>query len=296
MIFNIIKFTVITFLIISISSCTGSGSLYTAEGVSIQGVKPIIGGTDPDDADATAKLEQIGDIDKLIGSIFKSSNGKSSDTEKSKAIKAVCKAPATATATVTVTVPDTVPDTVPATATATVPNNKQKKCYRNELQNLIMSSSDSRCGRYLNHLKSQSSDIGYTLGIASILSATLGAVANSASGAKNFAAASGAFTGISSEYQQNYLNQLSVQVISNGILVKRKELRDSIASKAKGGITEYGMYQAISDVRRYHNSCNIVSGLQTANQKTVSGVGLIKSMEIYRYLAGKTGTFTINPK
>lgn len=248
-------------VILALSAC--GGRLYTSAGVSIEGVKPLIGGNpknlDPDNVDEMAKAEQIEDIDAVIIEIFDKTTAPTAEAE-AKVIRAVCQ------------LEDAKGKGLSQGSTET------RTCYRDELQNLIMSRSESRCGRYLQHLRAQSSDIHFTLGIASITAAALATVLDHARTAQKFAGISAATAGVRAEYYQSYFNQLLIQTIEGGISSKRREIREEIEKKVQGDIDKYGMNEAVKDARRYHASCNIIAGLKEASAIDLS-IGLKKFRE-----------------
>lgn len=136
---------------------------------------------------------------------------------------------------------------------------------RNAAQARLLIASDRRCGRYTQYLKKKQADRNFWLGITSTAFATMGALIPGLRGAQNLAGAS-AFTGATrSEYNQDYFANLTASVITRGIEDKRKEALVAIGKRRGDSYEQYPIQVAIDDAVRYDSMCNVVAGLEKAN-------------------------------
>ena len=138
------------------------------------------------------------------------------------------------------------------------------KYKRNELQDRIIAASNQRCGMYLRVLTTSKAQTQLGWGIlATMLSGAASVVTHTAS-AQAFAAGSTVSSGILSQYNEAYFNNLALNVISSGISKQREGLILQINKKRNQNLIEYPVNRAIADALSYHAACNIVTGLETA--------------------------------
>lgn len=138
------------------------------------------------------------------------------------------------------------------------------KYKRNELQDRIIAASNQRCGMYLRVLTTSKAQTQLGWGIlATMLSGAASVVTHTAS-AQAFAAGSTVSSGILSQYNEAYFNNLALNVISSGISKQREGLILQINKKRNHNLIDYPVNRAVADALSYHAACNIVTGLETA--------------------------------
>ena len=143
----------------------------------------------------------------------------------------------------------------------------QLRMRRNLVQNRIMAASDLRCGRFIQHLRSQGSDTNFGLGVATTVFAAAAAVVPGVSGAKNLAAMGAISSGSRAEYNTEYFSNLSINLIVRSIQDSRTGLREQIVQKQNElNYTRYDVAAAVSEAIRYDAACNIINGLEHANE------------------------------
>jgi hypothetical protein len=73
-------------------------------------------------------------------------------------------------------------------------------------------------------------------------------------------------SGLRAEYNNEYYANLAVSVITRGIEEKRNELRGKIQAFQNKPYPDYDIAAAVTDAVKYDGSCNIVNGLELANE------------------------------
>ncbi len=136
---------------------------------------------------------------------------------------------------------------------------------RNGVQSRLLTASDRRCGRYSQFLKKKQSDRNFQFGVASSVFSTLGALVPGLRGAQNLSGLSALTSGVRAEYNQDYFANLTASVITRGIEEKRKVAMEDIARRRGEAYDNYSVQQAVEDAVRYDSMCNIVAGLEKAN-------------------------------
>ena len=139
---------------------------------------------------------------------------------------------------------------------------------RNELQDRLIAASTQRCGSYIRLLSNSKSLTDMTWGSFATLLSGAASVTTPASVARALAAGSTVSSGVMSQYDQDYFQNLSITVISSGIARQRLAILDRILAEQKNDLTIYSLNRAIADALTYHAACNIISGLETAAAAT----------------------------
>lgn len=146
-------------------------------------------------------------------------------------------------------------------------SGQQLRLHRNLVQNRIVAASDLRCGRFIQHLRTQGSDTNFGLGVATTLFAAAAAVVPGVSDAKTLAALSAFTSGSRAEYNTEYFSNLSISLIVRSIQDSRTGLREQIVQKQHQlNYDSYDVAAAVAEAVRYDAACNIINGLEHANE------------------------------
>jgi hypothetical protein len=140
------------------------------------------------------------------------------------------------------------------------------KLQRNLVQNRLVAASERRCGRFFQFLKKDSSDMNFAFAAASGFLATAAALVPGMRATQNLAGLSAFSSGLRAEYNNEYYANLAISVITRGIEEKRNELRSKIQSIQQSEYGNYDIATAVADAVKYDASCNIVNGLEQANE------------------------------
>ncbi|MBB3060657.1 hypothetical protein [Microbulbifer rhizosphaerae] len=143
-------------------------------------------------------------------------------------------------------------------------DGNQEKHRRNSLQDELIALSNERCNHYKRVLMSAKNQASVLWGSTSLLMSGAGAIVSHAPTANAFSGVAAAATGINSEYDKAYFNELSVNVIISGIDKKRGAVLDQIRGEQDKGLVKYSAQRAISEVLEYHGACSAVAGLSAA--------------------------------
>jgi len=148
----------------------------------------------------------------------------------------------------------------------TVLNSQQEMHRRNSLQDELIALSNDRCNHYKRVLMSAKNQASVLWGSTSLLMSGAGAIVSHGATANAFSGVAAAATGINSEYDKAYFNELSANVIISGIEKKREAILARIYDvREKNGIVKYSAQRAISEVIEYHGACSAISGLSAAD-------------------------------
>lgn len=137
---------------------------------------------------------------------------------------------------------------------------------RNLVQNRLMAASDRRCGRFYQFLKTDNSDTNFQFALGASALSVLGALVPGAQAARNLSGASALVSGWRAEYNNEYYSNMAVSVITRAIEERRGMLREQLAQAQLRPYTTYDVATAVADAVRYDASCNIVVGLEQANE------------------------------
>jgi hypothetical protein len=138
---------------------------------------------------------------------------------------------------------------------------------RNLVQNRLMAAAERRCGRYIQFLRSDNTSTNFAFASAAGVLSTLGALISHEQSARTFSALGGMTSGLRAEYNNEFYSNLAISVIIRGITEKRRSLREDLEHKQQ--TTSYDRYDiaaAIRDAVEFDAACNVVNGLETANE------------------------------
>ena len=101
--------------------------------------------------------------------------------------------------------------------------------------------------------------------------------------AKRLAAAAGIFGGVRAEWNQNFLANLTVNVIVSGVELRQADLYSQVTVKGQSkSIEVYPVEAAVKDALFIHGQCSVITGLQVAAEsiKLQQNPGLENATEI----------------
>lgn len=105
---------------------------------------------------------------------------------------------------------------------------------RNKVQDEIIAASENVCRRFKISLNDQITKTNFSLGGIATTFAGLGAIFTDPSTARALSGAAAIVSGVRAEYNQAYLDSLTVQVVTKGIDARRKEILDQINGQRFG--------------------------------------------------------------
>lgn len=142
---------------------------------------------------------------------------------------------------------------------------EDRKLARNALQERLLTASRQRCNAFQANLQREFSRTNFALGSATTTAGALGALVNSPVAAGNWAAAAAIFSGVRSEYNQDYMSNLAAHVIIDGIDRRLATTYEQI--QKLGQAKDYNIYPveaAIKDALYFHGQCSVTAGFQQA--------------------------------
>ena len=139
----------------------------------------------------------------------------------------------------------------------------RKKWLRNQVQERILAASNQACAEFKRELKALDARVNFVLG--SLTTAVAGAGAIFSGGTSQaLSGVASIFSGIRAEFNEDYFQMLTIQIITDGLGKKRQEIYTKILENRKVDLTIYPVERAIADAIRYHDNCSLVAGLEQA--------------------------------
>jgi hypothetical protein len=146
-------------------------------------------------------------------------------------------------------------------------SSPQEKASRRDLvQERILAASERRCGRMRALLRREQADKNFGFGIATTITAGLGALVQSLRASQTYAGAASIISGSRAEYNDAYFSNLAVSVIMRGIEQRRMAAYDALRKQRTRNYANYNMAAAVKDAIHYDLLCNPVVGLEEANE------------------------------
>lgn len=105
---------------------------------------------------------------------------------------------------------------------------------RNSIQDQIMAVSEKSCTQFKISINDRITKANFAFGSIATTLAGLGAIFTDPATARGLSGASAIISGINAEYNESYLQSLTVKVITAGIDSKRAEIRDDINGRRYG--------------------------------------------------------------
>lgn len=138
-----------------------------------------------------------------------------------------------------------------------------QKLRRNRIQERLLAASEQRCGEYKNFLKKYDSEFNFLMGTLTTATAAAGAIVTGG-GSNILAGIASAFSGIRAEGNDAILASKAVEIITNGIDLKREKIYDKILAERDKQLIGYPVERAIKDAIHYHANCSLIAGLEQA--------------------------------
>lgn len=142
----------------------------------------------------------------------------------------------------------------------------EQRTWRDRIQERILAASTQRCNAFKANLQRQFSRNNFLLGLGATISGVIGAVVPGVQASKYLAGAAGIFSGARAEWNQDFLANIAVNVIIDGIEQRQQEVYKQIVIAGQNkDISAYNVEAAIKDALFYHGQCSIMTGLRVAS-------------------------------
>lgn len=141
-----------------------------------------------------------------------------------------------------------------------------KARLRNMVQERTMAASERRCNHFLIEFRKRNADTNFGLGLATTISAGMGALVPGIRASKNLSGVAGVLSGVRGEFNDAYYANLATSVIIRGIEESRNEARDKLRQQSRQTIGNYSMAAAINDALVFDGLCTVAVGLDKANE------------------------------
>ncbi len=158
---------------------------------------------------------------------------------------------------------------------------------RNRIQERVLGASALRCGIFEDYLKRKDVTFNLLFGTLTTVTAGLGAILTPASTVRALAGTAAISSGLRAEFNDAFFQQLTVQVITNGIRIRRARIYSSITGRQGETITAYPVEAALRDAIEYDNACSLVVGLEESalTIARVSDPGLNRLVDVRSAIA-----------
>ena len=143
----------------------------------------------------------------------------------------------------------------------------QRRVRRNLIQDRLIAASNQQCGEYVKVIKQFDAESNLLWGGLSTIAAGAGAIATPANTARAWSGLAAIFSGVRAEVNDAYFQQLTIQVIADGLEAERRKILQEIyevRDQQRADLVHYGVWRAIGDAARYHANCSAVAGLRHA--------------------------------
>lgn len=151
---------------------------------------------------------------------------------------------------------------------------------RNSVQDRLLAASDQRCNVYLVYIQRHYSASNFVFGSLTTVLGGAGALVSGAGAARALSGSAGVMSGVRAEYDQSYFYNQTINVISQGIRQRRKDILNEITGATGRGpngerdLVAYTMEAAIRDAIRYHGACTLAVGLEQVSTTMSIPAGL----------------------
>ncbi|MCH7887723.1 MAG: hypothetical protein IIA00_00410 [Proteobacteria bacterium] len=137
------------------------------------------------------------------------------------------------------------------------------KRLRNQVQERILAASNQACAEFKRELKALDARVNFILGALTTATGVAGGIFTGGT-SQALSATAGILSGVRAEFNEDYFQMLTIQVITDGFGKKRQEIYKDILANREEGLTEYPVQRAIKDAILYHDNCSLVAGLEQA--------------------------------
>jgi hypothetical protein len=171
--------------------------------------------------------------------------------------------------------------------------NKKRKgsdyaFHRNAVQDRILAASTQRCNFYKQYLRRIDQSTNLFLGSLTTITGAVGAIVTGATAARVLAGSASMFSGLRSEFNETMFAGLAMQVITDGIDLRRNKLREKIETRrtANNNETNYTVELAVNDALEFHGACSLTVGLKEAGAaiKRAQNPGVMEALRMQQML------------
>ena len=145
-----------------------------------------------------------------------------------------------------------------------IPVEAHRKRARNRIQERILAASNQACGEYKHDLKQLDARFNFILGSLTTGLAGAGAIFTGVDIVRALSGAAGITSGVRAEFNNDYFQNKTIQVITDGLESKRQEIYEKILEDREQDLEKYPVQRAIKDAIKYHENCSLISGLEQA--------------------------------
>ena len=135
---------------------------------------------------------------------------------------------------------------------------------RNQVQERILAASNQACGEYKHDLKQLDARFNFILGSLTTGLAGASAIFTGVDIVRALSGAAGITSGVRAEFNNDYFQNKTIQVITAGFESKRQEIYEKILEDREQDLEKYPVQRAIKDAIKYHENCSLISGLEQA--------------------------------
>ncbi len=140
-------------------------------------------------------------------------------------------------------------------------SDNDKMLGRNRVQERILGASQDRCNEYFTFLDGFDAETNFMLGSLTTAVAGAGAIFTQVDTVRALSGIAAIFSGVRSEFNEDYFANQTIEVIRKGIEARRAELYRTIKSNQSKGLSNYTVEEAIKDAIDYHGACSLTAGL-----------------------------------
>lgn len=170
---------------------------------------------------------------------------------------------------------------------------------RNRLQDSMIAKSNYLCELYKDRLRLGRAQVNFSLAGLATGAAAASAIVTGPLAGDILAGTAAVLTGVRSEYNDVYFEQLSIQIVTKGIDSRRKTILREIEKSRENnpGVNIYTAQRAVADAMQYHVSCSVTVALEEASDKideaqNRSITGVIEDLNKLRELKSETEALT----
>lgn len=153
-----------------------------------------------------------------------------------------------------------------------------QKLLRNQIQDRLKVSADQLCDEYKANVIRKQARGNFWLGTTSLFLGTTGALVKGIDAARSLSGSAAFFTGIRSEYNQDFYLDQTIAVISKAIDKRQIELYQSFKPSRDLEVSDYTVIRAINDISNYHAACSLHSAISFTD-KAVEKFDLTRSAQ-----------------
>lgn len=135
---------------------------------------------------------------------------------------------------------------------------------RNRVQERLLAASVQRCGEYKQFLKQLEGETNWLIGSLTTAAGAAGAIVTGVDAARILAGVAAVFSGVRAEFNESFFQRLTIQVITEGLEARRREIYSQIQPRQRTDIASYPLEAAVKDALDYHSACSLIAGLEHA--------------------------------